>query len=424
VSDADIWVGFWRLAVASIVVSGSAWLLFRRFDHPDRRFLLRVALLGLALRLSLALVLHQTDFYLVFAPDSRFYHQRGLLIRDTLHALQPFIPYVAESTRGIILLNGLAYALFGPIRALPLLAVAVFGVANGLIAYHLTASLGYRRAGRRAAVLVTFFPSLVLWSSLDLKDPLSTTAVLVVVTLLHKLAERFSFRHSLLLLVAMAASGLFRYQIFLILIVAAPAALGWAALAKGGREAASFIAVVLVVALLPTLFDFGFFGVGFLGEFGLEDINAIQASLAREGESAYGGLSDVSTVGGALRFLPTGVFYFFFAPMPHQTTGSLSSMLALPEMFVFYFLLIDAVRGLARLATTKLPATVAVTVPILAIALAYSLAEGAIGDLYRHRSQVLPPLLVLSAIGWSTRSARRRLSLWRRGRRSRSARGA
>src|SRR5439155_8799008 len=71
------------------------------------------------------------------------------------------------------------FQLLGPDVRIPLLLNAALGVATVMFIYAIGALLCSRRAALLAAAVVAFYPSLILWSALNLRDPL----VVVLVTL-------------------------------------------------------------------------------------------------------------------------------------------------------------------------------------------------------------------------------------------------
>ena len=108
--------------------------------------------------------------------------------------------------------------------------------------------------------------------------------------------------------------------------------------------------------------------------------------------------ADVSTVGGAVGFLPTGLVYFLLAPFPWSVTTVLQRV-TLPESLVWYVLFLCVLRG-SWLALRYDPRAYTVLVGVLGIVtFSYALVEGNVGTAYRHRAQVLPLFFVLAAVG-------------------------
>lgn len=106
-------------------------------------------------------------------------------------------------------------------------------------------------------------------------------------------------------------------------------------------------------------------------------------------------LTDGDVVRRTLRYLPKGVVYALFAPMPWQISR-MADLLTVPEMLLWYVL------SAAALVTTwqrrrewrdLLPLVLFVT-GVLAI---FSLVEGNAGTLFRHRAMIVPAVAALAA---------------------------
>src|SRR5436305_303746 len=95
-----------------------------------------------------------------------------------------------------------------------------------------------------AALLVAFFPSLVLWSSQGLKDGPIVFILVLAILLTLQLGEKFSFKNTVMLCLVLATLISFRFYLFYMMTAAV---LG--AFIIGTREftLASFISQVLVV---------------------------------------------------------------------------------------------------------------------------------------------------------------------------------
>lgn len=132
---------------------------------------------------------------------------------------------------------------FGGRALVPILLNAVLGTAVGMIAYGLARSIFDARSAFLTAVVVSLYPSLVLWSSLNLKDALALALLMVVLWTLHQFQRRPK-----LLLLALVPLLLVPYQtlrayiftgltlIVPVAVVAAPrlrplGRVGWGALA-------------------------------------------------------------------------------------------------------------------------------------------------------------------------------------------------
>lgn len=286
------------------------------------------------------------------------------------------------------------------------------------------------RQGLLAATVVAFFPSLVLWSSVNLKDAFIVLVTSLALWLLIRFAERP--RLSLLLAILVVAyplDGLRRYA-FVILCLAIPFAgllvrnararkrVGWA-LAAGAVSASLLLATGSHI-----YFSFGLVRA--------EQIRQAMASGARtafqEPPPAAFPTSAAPTPGAAptgsatalpapstapvvageslgsrditistLRYVPTGLTYAFFAPFP-WAARRLDDVVLVPEMLLWYVVLGAAAWSIYRHRRDLglLTPTLLFVAGSFAI---FTLAEGNVGTLFRHRGMVVPATILVAAPG-------------------------
>lgn len=122
--------------------------------------------------------------------------------------------------------------------------------------------------------------------------------------------------------------------------------------------------------------------------------------------------SDKSETGALLRnaaYLPIGLTYALFAPFPWDVRRALD-VLVVPEMILWYICLAAAVITITN--TRDRWRAVAPSVLFTAgILLVLALAEGNVGSLFRHRSMIVPAVLVFAAptlLRWTAAALRRR----------------
>jgi hypothetical protein len=125
------------------------------------------------------------------------------------------------------------------------------------------------------------------------------------------------------------------------------------------------------------------------------------------GEVTLIGANDDTLVLRTFAYLPIGVAFALFAPVPGSGTR-LQDLLPVPEMLVWYGMLVGASFSAWRWRRrwrSFLPAVLFIggTMTI------FALAEGNVGTLYRHRAMVIPFVAVLASPAFA-------LLLFRRGR--------
>lgn len=399
------------LVVTGVLVRGAA-------AGEERAFLTRVVAAGGALRLAAVGFVYGVVSPGIFAPDAASYLVRGRSLFQFWNGGPR--PALADRWQsGYEILNGLGYFLFED----PELALAVVNLFASLWTVVLTYRLAARCFGpdgaRVAAVLVALFPSLVLWSVLNIRESLTTLLVTASMLQAVRLVDRPSGADALLLgLWIVLLSTLRDYMAVLLM---GGLAIGLVAAARSGRWLSTLVGGT-VVALV------GIFALESSGVLTQEVVASPLATAAElrsslQGDfrgglagSAFGTGYDTSTIGGALRYLPLGLAYFLFAPFPWAVESTLQA-LTLPEVLLWYLLVPWTVMGLARIGRREHAAAPVIAAVLLLAVTSYALVEGNFGTAYRHRAQVMPLFFIFTASGfgvWWARVKKRRQARFER----------
>ena len=391
------------LVIAPVGLLGLRLLVNRLAEGEDLDFLVNVMSAGLLLRLGLALVIHFSLPIWFFAPDQITYQEVGLQTLRYHQGLGP-IPWQIQNTAelGYFYWNAFLYWVFGYAPLAPKLVNAFVGTASALLCYRLAGELAGKGPARLAALLTMFFPSLVLWSTLNLRDPIVLLLTLALFLNVVRLRVRPSGRAFFGVVLALALLVLFRDYI--------------AVMAVFGLIGATFISrgrgIPVNLLLAGVLFGIAVFAYQ---QFGLGtqwvESASFEAIAQQRQNMAFGGTAfrpdaDISTPLRGLQFIPIGLAFFLLSPFPWQT-GSLLSMMTLPEQLVWYALLPTVVGGAVYLVRNRYHAFGPVLVFLALTSGIYALVEGNAGTAYRHRAQVLVFFLVIAAVGLTVRRLKR-----------------
>lgn len=400
------------LSLEFLALLGVTAVVLRGMDPAARAFLVRVSALAIVARVGAMLVVYGVLSPEFFAPDVATYEVRGEALRRGWAGLGEIRDFGWQSS--YIYLNAWSQEFFGSARyGLPVLNLFV-GVWTALLAYALGRECFGEGTGKTAGVLVAIFPSLVLWSVLNIRDALATFMVTLAVLLAVRLYRRVRGGEVLLLVLSLVLLSTLRD--YLAILALAGILLGWALALRPGRALPTMALGLLV----------GLGGVFFLERFELlspdilEDPLSSVASL-RQGlqqdfrsglaGSAYGLEHDTSTLGGAIRYLPLGLAYFLFSPFPWAISSILQTF-TLPEVLLWYALVPFTVVGMLRMRGGEGSAALLLLGVLALVVSSYALVEGNFGTAYRHRSQVLPLFFVFAGRGlthwWELRRARAR----------------
>ena len=391
------------LAMCAFVSLPTIIILAR--TRQDKTFLMRLFLLGVLVRIIVGTIIYVGNMEEFFGGDANTYHIFGASLVQSWHgnefhdmAYENFISSGASAWGMLYLVAGI-YELIGSNMFAVQLVNASLGSATALIVYHVAQALFNNiRVARVAAVLVAFFPSLVLWSSQALKDGLIILALAVSILATLRLMEKITARYVVILILALMALLSLRFYIFYMM---AASVAGSFIIGMKTLSAQSFIHRFIAVAVIGLAFTW--FGVLRYAEVqfdryaNLQTIQASREDLATAG-SGFGKDVDVGTAEGALSVIPMGVVYLLFAPFPWQFT-TLRQSITLPEMIVWWLAFPLLVLGLWYSIRHRLREVSPIVMFTTMLTLAYSLFQGNVGTAYRQRSQLLVFYFIFVAVG-------------------------
>ena len=169
-------------ALAVCLIASVPAIIILARQPEQRTFLMRLFLIALIVRIALAMVIfvgHMEEF---FGGDANTYDIFGQSLVQSWHGdvyhAGKFLSFTQSgaSAWGMLYMVAAVYEVFGRnILAIQLLNAAI-GASTAIVVYHVAQTLfSNTRVSKVAAVLVAFFPSLVLWSSQALKDSVSSS---------------------------------------------------------------------------------------------------------------------------------------------------------------------------------------------------------------------------------------------------------
>lgn len=390
------------LAVCAVVSLPTLFILIR--SHEDRRFLLRLFVLAVLARIVLATVIYGTweEF---FGGDANTYDVFGKSLLqswygDAYHSgrYAGFIQSGAGAWGMLYVVAGV-YGVVGENRLAVQLLNASVGASTAIAVYYVAQALFSNiRVSRLAAVLVAFFPSLILWSAQALKDALIIFALALAILATLRLMEKITVGYVLVLTGCLLALLSLRFYIFYMMLAAV---VGSFVVGMKAMNAQSFMQRFFAVAAIGLAFTW--FGV--LRYAGTQftryaDLNKIQMSRTDQAAagSGFGQDVDVSTTEGALTAIPIGLIYLLFAPFPWDL-ASLRQAMTLPEMLIWWAAFPLLILGLWFALRHRLRQVSPIVIFTTMLTLAYSVFQGNVGTAYRQRSQLLVFYFIFVAVG-------------------------
>jgi hypothetical protein len=306
-------------------------------------------------------------------------------------------PWGGGAVTGIIRLTAYCYYVGGHQIMIPKLVVGVLGAWSAALTALIARPIFSAPVARRAGWLAALFPSLVLWSSVLMKDTDSLVgAQLALLGFLH-LRQRFAAASLTVFLAGVGMIVLERpYEV--IFIAAAVAA---SLTMQVDRRLFRNVALLLVLTSI-LLFVIRRTGAGEQlignGDNIVDRLAAIRAGYSQQtvGSAIRPELVDTTTVSGLALWVPIGLVYFLLAPFPF-TGRSIISLATTPEMIILYLLVPSFWRGLRAELGRRSKLFMPLFFYLLVSSVGWTMVITNVGTIYRYRAQVLFVVLMLIA---------------------------
>jgi len=365
-------------------------------------FLIRMFFFALALRVLLAFLLHYFSQYGMFAEDDYYYNRvawriaqswKGNYIGNVLADIDPVaLGTVKEVAYGYFL--GAIFYVFGNVPLAAKMTSCVIGSLTVVYLSLFTWEIFGEKPARTMAYLTACFPSMILWSSLALKDPIATFCIVFAVHKACHLLSRFSSMDLIKMGIALGILGLMRGYMFI--LVGGCVALSFA-LRKREHLVRNYAIGIIFLGILFFVYQYSGFGRAYVEQASFEQMDYYRKSLATGGSAIHVD-ADISSPGKALMYLPIGVTYFLFAPFPWAIRG-LRQLVTLPEVLVWYVMFYFFILGMREGLKVHFQKIAPILSVMVLITLTYSLIEGNLGTAYRHRAQIMGFYLMFTAFG-------------------------
>lgn len=352
---------------------------------------------GLLLRVLTAFAVHYLLGPFALAPDQETYDWVGSAIARYWTG-ESLIQTAFVQRKGdpvvYYYIVGAIYYVFGNWPMLPKLANCLVGTMMIPVVHSMALKVSAdERIALRAARYAAYFPSLVLWSALNLRDIWTAYLILLVCYLAMSLQDAPTLRRLVMLGGAVYLLTEFRGYVFL--PIAIPVVLSF--VVRGRRRFGRNLLIGGLVGLAVIYVDSA---SGSQRKLRLPDLEMFQEYrfFTSLGAQQYEATADISTPLNALLFLPKGVVFFLMAPFPWEVRNAVQAA-TVPEMLFLYSLLPAMFVGLKHLLKARLSDALMPVLITAALTFGYALAQSNVGTAYRHRAQVLPFYLILAATG-------------------------
>ena len=392
------------LAFCAAVSLPTVFILAR--SGNEKKFLLRLFVLALAVRIIIASVIFMGNMQEFFGGDANTYHIFGESLNmswhgDDYHASR-YAAFIQSGVGawGMLYVVAIVYEVLGGNMFAVQLINASVGASTAIVVYYVAQSLfSNARVSKVAAVLVAFFPSLILWSSQALKDGLIIMALALCILATLRLMEKITVPYLVLLGLCLASLLSLRFYIFYMMAAAVAGSFVIGMKTRGARRVIhGFVAIALIGMAFTWFGVLRFATVQFERYGNLAKINESRMDQARNADSGFAKDVDVGTTEGALTVIPIGLLYLLFAPFPWQL-ASLRQSIALPEMIIWWAAFPLLVLGWWYAVKHRLRQVAPIVLFTTMLTLAYAVFQGNVGTAYRQRSQLLVFYFIFVALG-------------------------
>lgn len=392
-----------------------SFLIYRFGD--DRKFLLQLFIAGLLCRILVGTGIFIFNLQDFFGGDAKTYDYFGnaLAMVWSGHAeyariVEMFAGNKSGSGWGMLYFVAIIYRIVGQNMLAIQYVNSVLGAASALIAYLISIEIfPNKRVARVCAMMVAFFPSLVLWSSQGLKDgPIIFVLTLAMLATL-KLGDKFTLKYVTALALTLIALLTLRFYVFYIAVIAVVAAFFLGRRQLTAQSFARQLVVIIVVSMALAYFGVSRYATQSLETYGTGDmLQRMRLDAAKSAQSGFAEDVDVSTASGALSTLPLGMTYLLLAPFPWQL-ASFRQAITLPEMLIWWTSIPFLVLGAWFTLKHRLRQIAPIVIFTTLLTLTYSILQGNVGTAYRQRAQLLVFYFVFIAIGFVLMKERREL---------------
>lgn len=372
-----------------------------------RGFLLSVYFGAVAIRLLIGWIIMYGGWIGFFAGDQWTYDFFGWGIAQSwsgeLHnpRLLTMI-YSRVGTNGMFYWVAFLYTILGHSQYLAVGAQILVVSFTPILAYKITHLIyGSDPAARYAALATGFLPSMVIWSCLLLKDPIIVLLIAVTVFYTLKLQKDLKFRYILPASIAILLVFPIRGYVFYFILLAVVGALLMSRFGKGASLTAYLIRLAGLAVIAIALFTFGFDKIAAeqINANLLEKVQNSRLDLAMAANSGFSKTANVSTLTGALSFMPTGILYLMFAPFPWQF-GSVRASFAMPETLLWYVMFPYCLVGMLYTIRRHLRDALVVFLFVVQLTAFYGVFIGNVGTAHRQRTQIFIFYAIFTCVGW------------------------
>ncbi len=388
------------LAIACLATG--LWIALRAAKPEDRIFLVLLFAGAFVVRLVLGIGFHLLSIYGgdtgLYFPDSFRYDRLGRAIAYRIRefGMEELSVITKPVFRGYNAYTGLFYYYLGDSIGVLKVMQAFLGALLAIPTYLIGVLMWNRRIARFASTLVAFYPSLIFWSAMHLKDTLAVLFLVIFVLFDMRFIANRKPADLLGLVLTFSCTFLLRPYVaailaalFLLHLLVQSAKTRWVIPL---RLALAAVACLIAAPILIEQSEFRW--AAHSGPLIVLDF-ILRNNMYTSG-SSFSAVA-ITDWQSYLRFLPGGVIHFILTPLPWKAEGIYRFLI--PEVLLRYALLPFMLYGFWISLRSRFRA--ALPMIVLPIPLILTYATVFLGGGPRHQAQLIPFLALFAAIGIS-----------------------
>lgn len=333
--------------------------------------------------------------------------ERGIKITPENYYTYPGMENWAGNITSYDYFTSFVYSITGHSPLSLFLISSLAGSLAALFIYIIGKELFSKKVARITSIFAFFWPSFIMWSTQNLKEPM--IAMLGCVLILAVLYIMKRPLPALLLLAFLSSWVLFKigapYAIVLISMIFFTSVFLFVKHLFRHK-----FPVILVLGFLIFILVYVNYSkiITFISEKSIyTDIKNYKSifefldynrSVRAFGRLGFFQNADISSFGRAIAFMPLGLLYAVFAPFPWQL-GSITQIIAAPETLLFYMLFPVTLKGVIFGYSKRFNQSLLLLSIIGSTLIFLGLIEGNSGTLFRHRFLAFNLLFIFTAIG-------------------------
>ena len=408
-------IGAASLVVVFCIV---CYLIYKNTPPEDRQFVLTIMIIGFLVRLSISLTLHAISY-------TKTIYQGATSGDDLLYMIKSWaLVYKWEGRpdnwaqihigsspqfglNPYTYLLAIFYKLFGFHPVSSKIINCILGTMVGWVSYLIGREIFDSKTAKISILLVTFYPSLVRWSSANLKDSLTMLLFFVpLYILIVAISRRAAIWRVIILALSLVGLYFSTQRLHLVLIMGS---IGVLLFSRGldllNSKRAKRLMILIAASVLSITLSYLFY---VKPQMVIESIYKCEENQALIAKSDFAGyylytrdfMADLNRgVFSIFKFLNIAfinVVYFIFTPFPWQLV-SRERIIAFPQVVLWYTLLMLSIFGFAELVLNRFRIAFLLAAVLIVGITINSLAEGNIGAAFRHRDMYTPIFIVVAS---------------------------